>query len=144
MIRKLFRQEYKNCICHPPFEYKTNNLANPTVYCVDAIFQHDNIQSKRCDDFVLFDLPADKAGIYLVERKTKCYYADKVAAQLQGGADCIQAHPLSNQSFDFFPVLVALEARKTELKMLKQKTVSLFGKKRHIKFVKKHDELELE
>ena len=103
MIRKQFRQVYKNCICQPPFEYKTNNLANPTVYCVDAIFQRDPKPGKRCDDFVLFDLSADKAGIYLVERKSKRCDIDNVAAQLQGGANCIRDRLPSNQSFDFFP-----------------------------------------
>ena len=141
MIRKQFRQVYKNCICQPPFEYETNNLADPTVYCVDAIFQHDNIQSKRCDNFVLFDLPANKAGIYLVERKSKCYDIDNVAAQLQGGANCIRDRLPLNQSFDFFPVLVAQAIRPPALKVLKQKTVSLCGKKKNIRFVKKHGEL---
>ena len=142
MIRKQFRQNYKKYICHPPFEYKTNNLANPTVYCADAIFERDNIQGKRCDDFVLFDLSADKAGIYLVERKSKCYVIDNVAAQLQGGANCIRDRLPLNQSFDFFPVLVAQASRgNTALKMLKQKTVSLFGKKKNIRFVKKDGEL---
>ena len=141
MIRKQFRQNYKKYICHPPFEYETNNLADPTVYCVDAIFQHDNIQSKRCDDFVLFDLPANKAGIYLVERKSKCYDIDNVAAQLQGGANCIRDRLPLNQSFDFFPVLVAHAIRPPALMVLRQKTVSLRGKKKNIRFVKKHGEL---
>ena len=141
MIRKQFQRDYKNCIRRPPFEYETNNLTKPIVYCVDAIFQHDNIQSKRCDDFVLFDLPANKAGIYLVERKSKCYDIDNVAAQLQGGANCIRDRLPLNQSFDFFPVLVAQAIRPPALKVLRQKTVSLRGKKKNIRFVKKHGEL---
>lgn len=113
VIKAIFHDKHGKCLIPKRPEYKLENIKNPEVYSVDCLFQYyPNRGGKRCDEFVFFDLSRNKAGLYLIERKTNSQDIEEVIGQLQGGAnfieDFLEDDPATDaQPFDFMPVWIS-------------------------------------
>ena len=137
-IKEAFRSRYEKCVIDAPTEYE---LKNPAVFSVDCVFEQKPQRQggSRCDEFIFFDWKPRVEGMYLVERKTNSTHVEKVAKQLQGGAD-FMTHFLENDPaldvarFDFLPVWVSNGIKSTQRRQLQQTDpVSLRGRKKRIR-----------
>lgn len=141
-IKETFRSRYVKCAIDAPTEYELKNVQAPAVFSVDCVFEQNRRRRQggfRCDEFIFFDWKPREEGMYLVERKTNSTNVEKVADQLQGGADFMTRF-LENDSsldiarFDFLPVWVSNGIKSTQRRHLQQTaSVSLRGRKKRIR-----------
>lgn len=140
-IKEEFRSRYGKCVIDAPTEYELKNLQAPVVFSVDCVFEQKSKRQggPRCDEFIFFDWKPRAEGMYLVERKTNGTNVEKVADQLQGGADFMTRFlnddpALDEARFDFLPVWVSNGIKSTQRRQLRQTVpVSLRGRKKRIR-----------
>lgn len=142
-IKKAFWSRYEKCVIDAPTEYELKNFLAPAVLSVDCVFEQNQRRRQggfRCDEFIFFDWkPREEVeGMYLVERKTNSTNVEKVAKQLQGGADFMTRFlnddpALDVARFDFLPVWVSNGIKPTQRHQLEQTAVSLRGRKKRIR-----------
>ena len=151
VIKAIFHDKYGNKEClipksKQPKEYKLENITKPEVYSVDCLFQYSKRRGRHCDEFVFFDLSRNKTGLYLIERKKNSQDIKKVRQQLKGGANFIEAFldgdpATDGQPFDFMPVWIS-KIRPAQRSILKKGAkISLKGRKKLIRQVKKGEAL---
>lgn len=142
-IKETFRSRYGKCVIDAPTEYELKNVQVPAVFSVDCVFEQNRRRQGgfRCDEFIFFDWKprVEVEGMYLVERKTNSTNVEKVAKQLQGGADFMTRFlnddpALDEAKFDFLPVWVSNGIKSTQRRQLRQTVpVSLRGRKKRIR-----------
>lgn len=140
-IKEAFRSRYGKCVIDAPTEYELRNVQAPAVFSVDCAFEQNRRRQRgfRCDEFIFFDWKPREEGMYLVERKTNSTNVEKVAEQLQGGADFVTRFlnddpALDEAKFDFLPVWVSNGIKSTQRRQLQQTDpVSLRGRKKRIR-----------
>lgn len=140
-IKKAFQSRYGKCVTDAPTEYELKNFQVHAVFSVDCVFEKDRRRQRgfHCDEFIFFDWKPSVEGMYLVERKTNSTNVEKVAKQLQGGADFVTRFlnddpALDEAKFDFLPVWVSNGIKSTQRRRLQQTVpVSLRGKKKRIR-----------
>ena len=140
-IKGKFLSRYKECGIDLPAKYKLKNAQAHVVFSVDCVFEQNQRRQGgfRCDEFIFFDWKPSVEGMYLVERKTNSTNVEKVAKQLQGGADFVTRFlnddpALDEAKFDFLPVWVSNGIKSTQRRQLQQTDpVSLRGKKKRIR-----------
>ena len=138
-IKKEFQSRYRECRIDRPAKYKLKHIQAPFVFSVDCVFEQKPQRQggPRCDEFIFFDRKSRAEGMYLVERKTNSTNVEKVAKQLQGGAD-FMTHFLNDDpaldeaKFDFLPVWVSNGIKSTQRHQLQKKSIALRGKNKPI------------
>ena len=119
MTKERFQKKFGKCLCAAekpcgdckPKNCRKENLNSPVVFCVDKIFsRHKGNKPKHCDEIVLCDTASRNTGIYCIEHKggnPKNFDPEHIRDQLQGGADIVCSHMLSDEKVEFSPVLVS-------------------------------------
>ena len=118
--KEQLKQKFKEYLCiaeRPcrdckPNNCGKNNLNLPVVFCADKIFFGYKMHNKlrHCDEIVLCDTASRNMGIYCIEHKggnPKNFDLEHIRDQLQGGADIVCSHMLSDEKVEFSPVLVS-------------------------------------
>lgn len=140
-IKETFRSRYGKCVTDAPTEYELKNFQARAIFSVDCVFEQNRRWQGgfRCDEFIFFDWKPREEGMYLVERKTNSTNVEKVAKQLQGGANFVTRFlnddsALDEAKFDFLPVWVSNGIKSTQRRQLQQTDpVSLRGRKKRIR-----------
>ena len=139
-IKEEFQSRYRECRIDLPAKYKLKNIQAPVVFSVDCVFKQKPQRQggPRCDEFIFFDWEPRAEGMYLVERKTNSTNVEKVAKQLQGGAD-FMTHFLSDDpslditKLDFLPVWVSKGIKSTQRHQLQKESIALRGRSKPIR-----------
>ena len=108
MIKDVFRKEFGQCLLQSPKKCRTDELKSPIVFCVDKICEQIPCQNRRCDEIVLSAAAKGATAVHCIEnkdRKPSNLKLQKIAEQLQGGADIVKQYLNNAEKIRFLPVL---------------------------------------